>query len=361
MEKILHLLWGSNLGGVEKLCLLLGEHDKENNLFCIVNEKGSFYRQMEQGGLQIYFLGLGLGDTVKIYRKIRQMYREKIFTVLFVHHSSTPLWMAAMLLKQSCPKCRVYLYAHCDYADIINGKKTRKYVFAAATKRADGVIAISNYVKSSVVKGTGVVPEKIHVVYNGVDIEKFAAVQRTAFDGTMRLVYVGRLSQAKGVHVLLDALRMLKGEVPFQCTIVGYGDCAEALREQAEKSGIAQEVIFTGLQKEVRPYLAGADLFVHPAVWEEGFGLTLVEAMAGGLPCAAFKKGGIPEIIADGEEGFLVEPVSAEALAEKLREIYALLGTEKYTRICANAQEKAKRFTKENYFAGLQRVADGKE
>ena len=80
----------------------------------------------------------------------------------------------------------------------------------------------------------------------------------------------------------------------------------------AAELGVQDKISFEGKSNRVRDYLYAADVFVHPARCPEGFGITLVEAMATGLPCIAFEKGAIPELITSGREGFLEKDVCWE-------------------------------------------------
>lgn len=157
------------------------------------------------------------------------------------------------------------------------------------------------------------------------------------------LTYVGRLIREKGVHILIEALAHVKNLECFQLVIVGDGPCRRELETLSEKYGISDKVNFVGFQKNVSDYLKKSDIFVHPAIWEEGFGIAIVEAMREGLVCVAFRKGAIPEIITDEVNGYIVNECSTEALAKKLDEIQEKYQSEEM-RMLENEEMKRARF-----------------
>ena len=126
---------------------------------------------------------------------------------------------------------------------------------------------------------------------------------------------VGRLSPEKGQNVLLQALPSVLAAFPqAACVLAGEGPARAALEAEARRLGIGDRVVFLGLRRDVPMVLAALDLFVQPSIYE-GFGLSLLEAMAAGLPVVASRVGGIPELIEDGRTGLLVPPQDPMALA----------------------------------------------
>jgi glycosyltransferase involved in cell wall biosynthesis len=126
---------------------------------------------------------------------------------------------------------------------------------------------------------------------------------------------VGRLSPEKGHAHLLRALPAILRALPGAgLVLAGEGGQRRALEEEAGRLGVADRVEFLGQRRDVARVLAALDLFVQPSLYE-GFGLSLLEAMAAGLPVVASRVGGIPEIVDDGESGVLVPPGDPDALA----------------------------------------------
>jgi glycosyltransferase involved in cell wall biosynthesis len=147
-------------------------------------------------------------------------------------------------------------------------------------------------------------------------------------DGPFELLFVGRLVERKGVHLLLDALARRADGPPVVLHVVGDGPERARLQERAEALGLGAAAIFHGFvsRAELERRLAACDAFVLPAVVDakgdtEGLGVVLLEAMAYGKPVVASAAGGIVDIVRDGRNGLLVPPGDAGALAGALRRL----------------------------------------
>lgn len=172
--------------------------------------------------------------------------------------------------------------------------------------------------------------EKIFRVYNGLDLRRFAqtlpSVRRS---GSFRLLSVGRLVAFKGFDVLIAACAELRrGGVDFTCEIIGDGPLREELQRQIEEHRLAAQVVLSGerSQNYVLDSLAGCDAFVLAAVVDERgasdvFPTVIAEAMASGKPVVSTTLAGIPELVANGETGFLVPPRNIRALAEAIAKL----------------------------------------
>jgi glycosyltransferase involved in cell wall biosynthesis len=179
----------------------------------------------------------------------------------------------------------------------------------------------------------GVAPERIRRIPNGVDTTVFrpaAAAERLRLRRELGLpdvpiaVYTGRLVTYKGLPTLLRAWREVPGAL---LVLVGEGGadvhaCERALRETASAPGMQGRVRFAGAVERVEEWLRAADLFVFPTE-NEAFGLSLVEAMACGLPCVTTRVGGLRDFVIDGVNAHAVPPADDAALASA---IASLLG-----------------------------------
>lgn len=195
-----------------------------------------------------------------------------------------------------------------------------------------------------------VVPGRLRVIYNGVGPAEAAHVPSTAGP---RIGVIGRISPEKGQLEFLHAARRLTSLYPASTFVV----CGAPLFENPEASRYFHQVRraaeglpveFPGWQENIHAVLARLDLLVVPSLREPGAPRVILEAYAARIPVVAFVSGGIPEILHDGETGFLVEPPTPEALAAKLRH---LLGAPDQLRTAAaNAYASWKdQFTIERY------------
>lgn len=194
-----------------------------------------------------------------------------------------------------------------------------------AVERADRVIAVSAQMRADILANFRVEPERVVVLHNGVDAKAFTRTERReALDrhGVREpyALFVGRISEQKGIFQLLDAARQLPEGVQL-VLCASSPDTPELLtRLQTAVSGRPQIRWINAMLpvEEVVQIYSHAAVFVCPSIYEP-FGIINLEAMACGTPVVASRVGGIPEVVADGETGWLVEPGDSAALARALR------------------------------------------
>ena len=187
---------------------------------------------------------------------------------------------------------------------------------------ADFVVCISDFARSQLAKLSEHEHwDKFEVCRLGVDTTEFAPRPPPRVgDEPFEIVCVGRLTPAKGQHVLLDAVRLLvdRGR-PVRLRVIGDGVDRASLEAHTRALGIDDHVVFEGAvnQDHIRALYARASAFCIPS-FAEGIPVVLMEAMAMEIPCVTTRITGIPELITDGFDGLLVPPSNTEALAEAL-------------------------------------------
>ncbi len=195
---------------------------------------------------------------------------------------------------------------------------------------ADAVTAISSSTARSVEEASGREP-RIVPFAAAVDAAPTPDEVREPLaddGGPLRLLFVGRLVERKGVEVLVRALAEIREHRLVELTVVGEGPRDAAIRREARRCGVAELVHLTGFvpREELSRRYAGCDVFVLPAVVDrkgdtEGLGVVLLEALRRERPVVASDVGGIPDIVRDGQTGWLVPPGDEEALAERILEL----------------------------------------
>ncbi len=204
-------------------------------------------------------------------------------------------------------------------------------------RRADACVAISPEIEAHF-RAVGVEPGRIHRIPNGVDTERFRPAEPGAVPalrdrlGLPRdrpvLLFTGRLARTKGLLALADAFRVVAEREPRPLlALLGTGersfdDCEPELRRLAAEPPLAGSLLRPGNVPDPVPWLQAADLFVFPSEYE-GFGLSIVEAMAAGLPIVTTPVGAATEVVRPGSNGWLVPVADAPALAAALGEALA--------------------------------------
>ena len=176
----------------------------------------------------------------------------------------------------------------------------------------DAYIALSNFAKSKFV-AAGIPPEKIFVKPNFFDLPASFSSEEGPFHGA---IFVGRLSEEKGLNVLLKAWE----DINYPLTIVGDGPMLASLRQRA-----TSQIQFTGELKheDALRQVARSNFIIFPSLCYEGFPLTLIEAMALGKPVIASNTGPRNELVKDGYNGLLYPPTDPHALQLKVRKMMA--------------------------------------
>lgn len=170
-------------------------------------------------------------------------------------------------------------------------------------------------------------PEKIVPIYSGIRLERFRdfdllqekgrSVPATLSKGS-RIGLLARLAPIKGHRYFLEAVPKVLKQIPdAQFFLVGDGPLRADLERQCQKLGIHSSVTFLGDQTDVRSFLHEMNILVLPSL-NEGMGRVLLEAQAAGKPVIGTRVGGIPEVIREGETGFVVPPKDPEALADAM-------------------------------------------
>lgn len=359
---VLHLQLSGGLGGISVLCRDINRISHHNNYFYFVFEGGCVADDIEAKGGKICVPCEAHKKLISGALHFVKYCKENNIDVV-LDHTGSPVTrfyhiIAAKLLKNV--KFMLYLHSNADkkygaYDQKIKQIISEKILYSAY-RNSSCAVAISQTVKDSFVKVYGFDKEKIKLVYNGIDIRKFYHSCRN--DNEFRIIYVGRLIEIKGIHLLIKALALSEYKDNIKLYIVGTGpdEYIETLNDTVNEKELKDNVIFTGAQNDVTSYLAQSDIFVHPAVCEEGFGITMVEAMASSLPCVAFNKGAVPEIINPGENGIIVNEESPEALACAIDELYVIWKNGNLEPMRQNAVQTAKKFTIENTVKALEEL-----
>ncbi|MBC6441228.1 MAG: glycosyltransferase family 4 protein [Rhodospirillales bacterium] len=238
--------------------------------------------------------------------------------------SRAPAWSALKAARRTgIPFVTTF---HAPY-NISNGIKK---AYNAVMAKGDRVIAISDYVATHVRENYGIGDDRLRRIHRGIDVVTFnpAAVssERIASlaarwnlpDGVPIVMLPGRLARWKGQHVMIEAMALLERDAI--CLLVGVGAGRKGLRRQLEKAiterGLEGRVVLIDGAQDMPAAYRLADVVVSASIEPEGFGRTVVEAQAMGVPVVATNHGGAQETVEPGATGWLVRPNDPSALAQ---------------------------------------------
>lgn len=195
-------------------------------------------------------------------------------------------------------------------------------------EKVSRIIAISDMIKNDMIRYHHVDPQKITVIYNGVDTRRFNPARREDFRKVIRkklsigrefvLLYISNNFRLKGLATLIRALGVLKQtHTDFKAVIIGRGK-KSPYGKLAKRLGCLDNMLFLGSVSEIEKYYAASDLYVHPTFYDS-CSLVITEALASGLPVITTKYDGASGLIDDGKDGFVMnDPLDYQKLAKMI-------------------------------------------
>ena len=273
-------------------------------------------------------------------RRVARDIRERQCQLVHIH--SVTNFIPA--IRASNPNARLVLHMHdhslADFDPTVVGPRL---------DQAALVLGCSDFVINAIRERFPAVAARCHTLYNGVD-QRFLDI-RADPARSQKILFVGRLCPEKGVHVLLKAMKRLTGQSSYELSLVGPLDvapkefvdpfCKDPLLTGLESfysrpatyydlllrqvDALAGRAFLHGrvLNRQIGAHYAQAGIFVFPSLWHEPFGIPVIEAMAAGLPVVATRGGALPEIVVDGETGFLVDRGDPDGLSAAIAKLLA--------------------------------------
>jgi glycosyltransferase involved in cell wall biosynthesis len=277
--------------------------------------------KLREAGVEVTHLSRSKFDP-RILTDLVRLGRERGARVLHVHG-----YAAADFGRLAAKALGAGLVLHEHFADpkMPGYQALADRLLSGLTDRA---VAVSGSTRDFLVRERFVPADRVRLVWNGAPLAEFAPrpvdesrALRASFgfdDQTLVIGTISRLSLQKSHRTLLDALPPVFARFPAaRALIVGDGDQMQALREQAERLGIAGAVVFAGHRTDVPQLLSALDVFCISSTYE-GTPLALFEAMAAGRTIVSTAVDGCAEILRDGATGLLVPPSDPPALGEAL-------------------------------------------
>ncbi len=323
---ICHVLHSLRVGGAEMLAARLARQLRQafQFVFACLDELGQLGQDLRDDGFVVQVLDRRSGlDWKCAWRLGRFLRRER---VSLVHaHQYTPFFysMTARLLYRRPPLLFTeHGRHHPDYP-----RRKRILANRLLLERRDRVLGVGEAVRHALITNEGLPAHRVAVLYNGIDlttcgngVDLRAAVRQEIGIGPddFLMLLVARLDYLKDHKTAIRTLAEVIRRYPsVRLVLVGDGPCRAAIEDQVGQQGLAPYVRFLGLRKDVARLLRAADLFLLTSI-SEGIPLTVIEAMAAGLPGVATRVGGLAEVVEHGQTGLLADPCNPAALAERI-------------------------------------------
>lgn len=349
--RVLNLLVGGGVGGVETLSLSALSYSKLDNHYIVLFKPGEISDEMNDKGYPVDILDTSIHRYFIDAWRVAQKCKKEKYDAIVINGYNPMMVLCCIFMYWCCRDIPMILHVHSNPIDW-----RRKTLFCAQmiARRSKKIICISDNALESVKERIGF-KDKLVRIYNGVDTNAFSPKKRASAADVLRIIYVGRLEKVKGIQNILKGLSELK-EIKYHFNIVGDGSYRNNLEQLTEKLNISGRVSFLGTRRDIPELLCHSDVFVHLPDCEEGFGITVIEAMAAGKIVIVNDHGALPEIVTDGVNGFVVRD-GKRTFTETVAEIYDDLSKENslllLEQIESNAYSRAKDFSIQKYAEAL--------
>ena len=325
---VVHLIYRLDFGGLETLLVDCINHmppERYRHAIVCLTDYTAFADKIARPGVELYSLhkqpGLGLGIHLKLFKLLRELRPAVLHTYNFAcAEYAVPAWAAGVPVRIHAEHGR-------DASDPQGLNRKHNFLRRALVPFIDRYVPVSHDLARWLDKVVNIPAAKSELIMNGVDTVRYApqlpAASLPWAAGPFVIGTVGRLQDVKDQATLIEAFALLCAQRPqgrdgLRLAIVGDGPLRERLAQKARDAGVSELVWFPGARNDIPELMRSFDVFALSSI-AEGTPVTLLEAMACGVPVVATNVGGIPEVVQDGVNGALVPASNAQALAEALR------------------------------------------
>lgn len=302
-----------NQGGISRYALNLAGGLSSGNTVWLASSGGCWQNRIKDSGARFLLLPIRTKSilSLKIFLSLWKL-------VVFSAHNRIDLVIANTRVTQFLAYL-LFRGLGIKYVSVFHGFYRPTFMRRCLRFEGNGTIAVSRSVREHLIKDLKISPEKIKVVYNGINKESFYPRKDREKDETFILGVLGRISAEKGHDTVLEAFKELdKKYGGLRLFICGRGRLSSWFEDRVVKSGLKDKVRFFSLEGE--EFLDIIDVLVSVSE-KEGFGFTVLEAFAKGVCVVASSVGGLKEVVRDGFNGLLVRPKDVPGLAGAIEEL----------------------------------------
>jgi sugar transferase (PEP-CTERM/EpsH1 system associated) len=323
---VLHLIHYLTVGGAEQTLVNLVNYFPDNYRHVIISlmqYDEEFVKRIKNLAVTLTTFNKQPRNDFSIINKIKKLITEYEIDILLCWDWTSYLEsiFAARLSLKFPPV--IYAIHGKSYEELHGIPWRRKLIHKSMSYFVDAIITICEYTKKDYCHTYGIPPQKVQVIYNGIDTAKFnngdINTNRLEFGLNKQHIVIGciaRLDRVKNIQLLIKAVADLKCKL-VRLLIVGDGPEMDNLKKLSEDQKITNQIVFSGRRNDIPELLQIMDIYVQPSFFE-GISLTILEAMACGLPVVATQVGGNPEIITDKYDGILIESDNTDELIQAL-------------------------------------------
>lgn len=332
---ILHLIQlnPKKIGSFEDYLIILAHEAQAKGIQISIMFEGKVpdYLEYKYSGIQLFVLS-GKRGTLVFYKELIKIIKKSKFDI--VHISFYPIFSEIPIFLHLLGVKKIFFTDHVSgnishplflkrFFVMLKNKIILKFIYK--------IICVSKFVLTRNKNTPSMDHSKLELIYNGVNLNRFNQNQnmqktKLEFNLSQEKFIVStaiNLIEEKGIYFLIEAAGKIVNKFSnIIFLIVGEGKESHKLSKKIEELNLNKHVLFLGLRNDVERILSVSDIFVYPSIWEEAFGLAIIEAMGCGVPVIASNVGGIPEIIEHDYSGLLINPKDSSAIADSIEYLY---------------------------------------
>jgi len=351
--KVMQIISDLNIGGAQKVVCTLVEYLSASGgcqpVVCTFQD-GPLRQDVERLGVKVetvpqrrysvVALPLFIVDMVRIWKSLAELVKKHNIDVVQTHLLRSLDFLVLLLLYTTDLRLVLWTFHSASFeltADklpryewLLTPKKiSHRLLYRLASRLGSGFIAVSNKVGKEMVQIIGPIQDRITVICNGVNVERYQKPvdkirvrSQLELKANARLIaVVATLKEQKGHRYLIDAMAsIVPRHLDLHVLFVGDGDLREELQVQVKRLNLGDHIHFLGNRSDVPELLAASDFFVLPSL-QEGLSMALLEAMATGLPIVASEVSGTVQVMIPNQTGILVPPGDTRRLAQAIERL----------------------------------------
>lgn len=323
---IAQITYSLNIGGLEKLVTDLAKNlvgdGIQVSVYCLSNEL-TLLTTLTEANVQVFSIPKRKGVDFRLFGKLRKLLVENKVDLVHTHNVGAWIYggIAALLAGKKV--------IHTEHSNVFAHQNRLILSERVLSNFTSVIIGDSKKVRDHLVFQSKLPESKIETVFNGIDTDIFRDDGTRSLRKTFKNIAehdivigtVARLAAVKNQETMLEALKILTKRMPnIKLLMIGDGPQKNALNAKATELNISDKVLFLGEREDIPQLLNCLDIFILTSL-SEGLPLSVLEAMASCLPVISTRVGAIPEVVREGETGFLIEPKCPEALADAIERL----------------------------------------
>jgi L-malate glycosyltransferase len=315
--RVCHIISGDLWAGAEAMAFELIKAQSTDSCLSvsvIVLNEGVLSRRLQDIGISTYVLSEKVFSWWRLAIELRGIVKIEKYHILHSHRYKENY--LAFLAALRLPSVRLVATQH-GMPEVAKSWKTRLFRtlnFLLLSKGFPLTVAVSREIRTIFVDRFGFKSGNIAIVHNGITVPK--KINPSKERGPLIFGSAGRFFPVKNFPLMIEIARIVKANSCIKFKLAGDGPQRSILISLIREYGLEQSFELCGHQDNIESFYGQLDVFINTS-FHEGIPMTVLEAMSFGIPIVGSKTGGIPEIIDDGKDGFLIQPGNAEGFAEK--------------------------------------------